>query len=71
MSSILSHMMGFEQHILSEGFHLGLKSPAPPHDRVQRVLLMVDFIHPVPYDNKQLTVLQDFIHNVKGYDKVC
>ena len=33
---------------------------------MQRVLLMTDFIQPVSYGNKQLTVLQDFIHVVKG-----
>ena len=65
-SSILSHMLGFDQHIFDKGSHLALKRPASWSDRMQRVLLMTDFIQPVSYGNKQLTVLQDFIHVVKG-----
>ena len=30
------------------------------------ILLMMEFIQSVSYGNKQLTVLQDFIHVVKG-----
>ena len=68
-SSTLSHMLGFEQQFFDKDSHqLSTLPPAALRDRTQRVLLMSDFIQPVSYGNKQLTVLQDFIHEVKGRD---
>ena len=67
-SPILSHMLGFGRHIFDKGSHLALKRPASWSDRMQRVLLMTDFIQPVSYGNKELTILQDFIHVVKGHN---
>ena len=67
MSKNLTHLLGFQENTLDQN----VRSATPPtslKQPTQRVLLMADFINPIPYGERRIPLLQEFVHDSQGFD---
>ena len=69
-SENLASMFGFDECEFKEGWYMSTKLPTTLDQRDQHMFITSDIIMPVSYGNEQRYILQDFVHDKKGDDKI-